>query len=300
MAKKEDLLTSKIAYELLKLKEGDRIPTTPSLVKKYGVGFGTVDKAINNLKSLGIVELQAKGQRGTYLLKKDFKELYLLSDIGPIVGQIPLPNAIEYEALATGLTCAFKEAGLPLNLTFKNGAKSRLESLLSRRCDFIVMSGSSIECIDKQNITIIANLDKNTYYSNLYVMRNKNASHDRKDWIIGVDRNSYDNIIFTELEFKDNAKREFSYYNLPYAVANGTIDAAVIHSRTMVAAEYFNSGNIVLEPLTRVEEVHKEASHASFVALKDNTVVIELFEKVLDLKIIQKVVKQIINRRSMK
>lgn len=300
MAKKEDLMTSKIACELLRLKEGDKIPTMPSLVKKYGVGFGTVDKALTNLKSTGVVELQSKGQVGTYLIKKDFKKLSLLSDSGPFVAQIPLPNAIEYEGLATGLTCAFKAAGLPFSLTFKNGAKSRLENLKNGRCDFTVVSGNSAKCIDKEEFKVLRKLEQNTYYSSLYVLRRKDAG-DRNSWTVGVDSSSYDNIIFTNCEFPENEKKEFPYYNLPYAVANGSIDAAVIHSRSLLAVDYvdyLNMGAILLEPLTHIEALKEDASYASFVALKANSVVTELFEEVLDVKIINDVVRQIINRET--
>ncbi len=292
MANKEDIITRQLANEFLRNNEGDQIETMPMLAKKYSVGFGTIDKALNNLKTKGVIELHARGQMGTFLVKKDFLKLFELAGNGPFVGQLPLPNAIEFEGLATGFTEVFSNAGVPFALNFKNGASARLESLLNKRCDFIIVSESSAErIIANEETEIVAKLSPKTFYSNLYVIYRKDAEK-RDEWKIGVDHKSYDNMLFSEREFPSNQKINIPYYNFPYAIADGRIDAAVIHSRTFVAIDLINK--LEFEPLIH-KEVIGEVSRATIVTLKENIPACELFKNIIDVKKIEQIGKMVVD-----
>lgn len=284
-----------IARELLFCEKGERIPTTTYLANKFSVGLGTVEKSLSVLKEGGIITLQPRGQMGTYLLEKKTAELWNIADYGPLVGILPLPNTREYEGLATGITEVFAQAGIMLSLTFKNGSKERVKSLLSQRCDFVVLSSDAAETVLNQHkeLELAHTLSSYTYYSELVVMRRKQLDKDRAAWRVGVDQTSHDHIALTGQQFSANEKIDVHYVNIPYFIANGKIDAAVWHNKSLIPLDMIDF--IDIEPIQDL--VSPKASAAAIVTHKDKPHVSFAFRELCETSRIEQIHQEVIARK---
>jgi len=290
---RESLLCRELSRELMRSEEGSRIPTTTEIASRYQVGLGSVEKALSTLKDSGAVVLKARGKNGTFLVSKDQHKLFEFTGIDYFVGQLPLPNSIEYEGLATAFTKVFSESDVPCNLSFKNGSYARLENLLKRRADFIVVSEVCAQAFcSKSDVVVVADLSAHSFYSNMFVL-SRSDQKERRNWKIGVDATSHDNQYLSNMLFPDNPKVNLSYYNFQHAIAHGEIDAAIVHSRS------FSSSISLTDEFdiqTLGDDLLGKMTGASVLARKDDRLFIELFEKTIDLARLSDVVEKVVNR----
>lgn len=289
-------IAMEIARELIFIEVGERIPTTPYFVDKFSVGFGTVEKALKLLKESEAIKIQARGQMGTYLLNKNVVSLWNISDYGPLVGLLPLPNSKEFEGLATGLTEAFMQAGISFSLNFKNGVKERVKRLLDYRCDFIVLSSNAAATVVKENdeLEIIKTLSNYTYYTEFVVMHSKNMTN-KDSWRFGVDQTSIDNMLMIEQHFPDNPKVNSYYINMPYLIADGKIDAAIWHNKSLIPLELIDYIDIYPLP----EAIPPELSAACIVVHKNKPEINLFFNEICDVDLIERTHNEVITRKKM-
>ncbi|RIE00392.1 hypothetical protein D3H35_28690 [Cohnella faecalis] len=233
---------------------------------------------------------------GTYLLSKDDAKLWQIADFGIIVGLLPLPNAIEYEGLATGFTESLLRSGVKFSLNYKHGAVERVKNLIDNRCDFIVLSNSAAETVLEQYTDLYAlqHLSALTYYSGVYLIKRKDLDIDKTKWRIGIDRTSYDHITFSDNEFPENSKVNVHYVNIPYFIANGTIDAAIILNRTHIAIDLMEY--LTIESLETTDYLRNRSS-ATIVTKKDLGMIGILFKEMVDLELIENVQRDVMERR---
>jgi hypothetical protein len=291
-------LTKKIARELLKCKIGMKIPTTPELAHKFSVGFGTIDKAMTALKEMDAIKVQPKGQMGTYLLEKNSAALWSIMDSGPIRGSIPIPNTLEFQGLATGLKESLREKKVDCSFSFKNGATLRVNELLNHQCDFVLLSyQAAVSVCEKHNdLKIIGTFHDKSYYGDIIILTRKNASKEVKDWRIGIDETSLDNIAFTNDLFEKNQKVKVMYMHIPYLIADGVIDAAVWHSSQLVPTK-------LIETLTfcpvdyDVTEKGIDSKAGAIVVNRDHEEMFSLLTELCDIDRILEIQKEVIARK---
>jgi len=296
-SKSADII-KKIARELVIFEVGSRIPTIPFFTKKLNVGSGTIDRVLSALKSDGILKLEARGQMGTFLLERDFTQLWQTADFGMVIGLLPLPNAGEYEGLATGLTEIFKNNEITFSLNFKNGGRERISSLLDDRCEFTVLSKAAAESVlgAYPELDKVMEFSNDTYYSDFIRVHSKKLASDPTQWRIGVDFTSFDHVILSENEFPDNEKIKVHYIHIPYLIADGKIDAAVCHNKSVIPFDLVDSiaTSSIRKPLSF--EYLKQASSAAIVAKKSRKEIFMLFAEICRKDTIEKIQRGVIER----
>ncbi|MFC5653823.1 YhfZ family protein [Paenibacillus solisilvae] len=273
-----------------------KIPTTPELAGMFSVGYGTVDKAMNALKETGAIKLQSKGQLGTILLEKNAAALWSIIDQGALVGSFPLPNTIEFEGLATGLIEMFAEKQVACNLSFKNGATLRVTQLLEHQCDFVVLSQLSAEqaCEKFTNLRSVCIMGKNSYYSDLIILRRKEVTPDMVKWRIGLDPTSYDHIALSDQQFTTNEKISVHYGNIPYLIAEGIIDAAIWHSSQLVPAALIDV--LAVQKVDNLQAASEKSIAAAIVINEERKEIIALFDELCDAEHIGSIQQKVISR----
>lgn len=234
LMKKNGMIVSKLASEFLFLKNGDKINTVENYSAKYGCGRGTVQSALDLIKKYEAINLVPRGKLGTFIDNIDYVKLTKLSGIDSLVGIMPLPYSKRYEGLATGIYLNVREKQMPLNFAFMRGSNSRLESLISNRCDFIIVSRLTAEHYLKEGkkIKIIKAFGEKSYVNEHVVLINKNFKGEKSKKIrVGIDRTSIDLKILTEKYFNDPNKEieyiELNYNNFLTSIENDIIDAAI-------------------------------------------------------------------------
>ncbi len=218
-----------LAKRLLDVPRGERIPSTATLAASAGVGFGTVQSALRGLLNEGAITITTHGHQGSRLVDRDIVALWGACDRGAVAAVLPPAQSSEFSGLATALTLAFEGAGVPLHLTFRQGARTRMALLDEGRVDFTVVSASTAAELDQR--TAHSELPEFTYYRRGSVLVITASGHEPDpDGRVATDPASYDHGLLTRAEFPNARLVEAPYGRIPDLVARGDADAAVWHA----------------------------------------------------------------------
>lgn len=265
---KNALACQRIAADLLGRSAGERLPTALKYQELFGVGSGTVQRALKELASVGAVRTRARGHQGTYIVELRVDKLWAIAGLGPVTGVMPLPNSTEWAGLATGLRSEFGRLGIPLQALYVHGSYRRAALVSEGGADFAVLSVEAAKHAspDGEGWATL-DLGPRTYYSDgsLVVLLRPGieetdgatrAGSEEAIRRVGIDPGSYDHTRLTKAEFPEEAGfgyAECAYPHIPAAVAEGKVDAAV-WNRTMLAIPLDLVG-VAARPLRQVESV---------------------------------------------
>jgi hypothetical protein len=133
------------------------------------------------------------------------------------------------QGLATGIKAALAESGIETYLTFSRGSRRRLQALEDGRCDAVVMSmlGAAEACGPREKIAL--ELPPGTHASGHMVFERAGREEGNRSLRVGLDRDSVDLQLMTELEFGGRSV-EFvpaTYMQFGELFRSGRVDAAV-------------------------------------------------------------------------
>jgi DNA-binding transcriptional ArsR family regulator len=267
---KNGIALVKIAKILMGVSSGNRIPKISELSDQLGMGRGTVQVALKRLEETGIIQLESRGHQGTYLLQIDITEMWKLVAFQTLAGAMPLPYSKRYEGLATGLYQAFEEINLPFNLAYMRGADSRIDSLINKRYDFVLISHHAAKkAIDQgKQIEVILNFGTGSYLSaHTLLFDNEEFCEIKNGMKIGVDSDSIDQ---RDLTYKVCEGKQVDYIELPYTqiLSNlqiGQIDACVFNGDE-IEEKYINIKRV---PIPQLEQ--KSNTEAVVLVRKEDT-----------------------------
>jgi hypothetical protein len=232
---KAALVSRDIARSLIGLPVGERIPGTAELARRYGAGFGTVQKVLGTLEDSGAIQLASHGSRGTILSAKDPARLWQSASLPAITFLLPLPNFPEHEGLASALTDAMEGLGIPFALSYMQGARQRIRAVTEGRCDLVALSlgAAAAACAGEPALACVLDLPMCEYYrrGSLGVLIPTDTGSDsmtsRGARRVGVDMSSHDHDILTSAEFPSATRIRVHFPQIPQLLESGTIDAAI-------------------------------------------------------------------------
>lgn len=256
---------SGVAARLLAVDPGARVPTTARLAADLGVGYGTVHTALRGLHADGVVRLSTHGHQGTRLLDRDVAALWRASGRGSLVGVLPLPQSREFAGLATAAATLAEKAALPLQLTFRQGARERFALLHEQRVDWVLVSGAAAQ--EESPRCLAVPLPPHTYYDRDSVVVVTAAGrvpdpHGR----VAIDRHSYDHTALTRAEFPDAGYVTAAYWWIPDMIAHGEVDAAVWHRTS--SSSLVTATGLAIHPLRGPGPAAGDARHRAAVAYR--------------------------------
>jgi YhfZ C-terminal domain/Helix-turn-helix domain len=218
---KKGLVTQKVTEDLLFVEVDERIPKIDDLSKKFNVGRGTIQSVLKSLEESGCIELEARGHLGTFLRKKNIKQLLQLSGIKNFIGVMPLPYSKKYEGMATALHEEFELLDLTLHIAFMRGAEVRIENVLEGRYDFTLVSKfAAKEAITKnKELLIVKEFGPRSYVSGHTLVFSDDSKSIKNGIKIGLDRYSTDQQTLTLMEVGD-MKVEFVQLNYMHLKEN--------------------------------------------------------------------------------
>lgn len=211
----------------------ERIKTVTAYSKDLKVSRGTIQNSIKYLVDNEAIELESRGQLGTFLVKKDIIKLLQISGLNYIIGSMPLPYSKRYEGLSTAIIKSIEEnLNLPMNMSYMRGSKNRMEMVLSGRYDFTITSKfAALDAIkDNDNLEIVKEFGPYSYLSRHVIMYTNENFRDIEDGMIAaIDKDSVDQEQLTLLATKDK-KVDFiytSYSQLTENLLESKIDFAI-------------------------------------------------------------------------
>lgn len=223
----------KLAKFFLALDADERIPTISVFEKELDVARGTVQIALETLKSNKAITTVSKGHMGSYLLKKDIYKLLEFADISFVIGVMPLPYSKKYEGLATGLkTVLDNQFGLRINLAYMSGSNSRIDMIESGRYDFSIVSKYTAELAISNNkaIKIIQSFGEHSYLSGHCIVFAKDIEPVLRDNLtLGIDMNSLDQeqLTYKVVNGYKVKLEKLNYNQIMEKISTKEIDAAV-------------------------------------------------------------------------
>ena len=298
---KQGLVTTQLAWDLLQYQPGDQIARAQDYARKYGVGAGTVQAALQQLFNADVVKVEARGRWGTFIQEIDYPGLWQFTVRGPVVGSMPLPYSPLYEGLATGLHEVFREATVLLNLTFVRGSLNRLEAMAHERCDFAVVSRLAFNKMqeDGHNVTLAKSMGPGTWIENhVLVFRDASFSKIQPGMRVGIDNQSIDHAALVhgacaeqDVEFVD-----IGYMQIRSALDTGQIDATVwnVDDFTLRPAPSFK---IVLPQEVGFGDLYNIYSEAVIIVTQDQWELVNLLKSIIDIEAFLTVQADVVARK---
>lgn len=227
----------RLSLDMLGRPTGSRVPTTVDYQKQFGVGSGTVQKALAILEHSGAVTLSRHGHLGTRLVDQDEGLLWTMSGRGQVRLALHPPGPITGFGLLKGLQSEFDTLGVPLDVHYAPGGEERADLVASGDVDAGLVSAGvadSLRRAVRRKITTV-NLGDGLYYApgSVFVVRREDAAKRPRRVRVGIDRSSRDHSVVTSAAFPDDAKNvhvDCAYSQVLTALLERRIDVALWHS----------------------------------------------------------------------
>jgi hypothetical protein len=219
----------KIAEYLLNLEAEDPIKSVRELASAFKASVGTISNAIQYLESAEIVKIDRRGHLGSFLIEKSLGGLWNVIQEGPLVIAFTIPSNLRFEGLATALKALLKASSIQTYLIFIRGSSTRIQALRENRCNAIVLSKLTADGQCGKNEKVALELSPESWLTEnrLYFRKGKESS--TAPIKVGIDPDSYDHKLITELEFKNQPYDAVltNFTQLPRLLLGGQIDATV-------------------------------------------------------------------------
>lgn len=293
---KDGIVVNHLIEDLIMKKVGDQVDTIQAYSALFGVGRGTVQRALQFLKENGAIALDARGRAGTTIARIDRKKLLSLYSKRKFIGVMPLPYSLRYQGLATGLFLESQEKEIDLQMAFMRGAESRLSMLIEGNYDFVIMSRLSADDAIRAHDSLvnICNFGPGTYVNEHVVILNRKFTTLKDGMRFGMDVSSRDMMILTNHMCRDVA---VPYVHLPYMqlvnkVETGAIDAAVVNTDD-IPDLHQRFHTIPID----VAHFKRKDTEASVVTLRQNRIILQLFQSAFDNTAIAEVQRDVVEGR---
>src|SRR5436190_1094327 len=199
---RSDELRALLAAFLVEAPIGGRIPTVRDLGAHFGASIGAVQQSLARLVEAGAIRVDSRRGQGTILSGRSLGALWSAARNEPLIVALPLPMTRQIQGLATGIKAALAETGIETYLTFSRGSRRRLHALEDGRCHAVVMSmlGAAEACGPRDEIALT--LPPGTHASGHIVFERARTEESDRSLRVGLDRDSVDLQLMTELEFR--------------------------------------------------------------------------------------------------
>ena len=222
----------KLAEHLLQVGPGDRLPSVSDYCALLSAGSGTVQAALKTLIDAGAIVLESHGYQGTHVVSTNLSLLWKFSQHSVLIGCMPLPYTKRFQGMATALYQQFEQANIPLSLNYVRGGRWRVQRLMEGHIDYTICSRltakSALE--EYSNICVALDLGERSFVGQCCILfASPNENHIRNGMRIGVDRGTYDHVVFNEALCKglDVTFEPLNYPQIFSALRKGLIDATM-------------------------------------------------------------------------
>ncbi len=283
------LTVSRMAQDLMRRVEGERIPSISEYMERFQVSRGTVQNSLGYLKEKQAVVLASRGRLGTYIERLDYHRLQDCSLTKELLGSMPLPYSRTYQGLATALYNALSP--FSVNLVYARGSEDRLQLVDSGVCQFAACSRYAAEQAiqDRANIEIAVDLGPGTYLSrHVLVLRDPEATGIEPGMRVAYDHTSLDQRRITEgitRNVEGIQLVELRAHQTVNAIRNNVIDAGVWNLDEIMDSGYENLHMVDLDRTTYTDAF----STAVLVVRQGEESLCQLLRRYIDLPRVRKI-----------
>lgn len=291
-------LDSTLANYLLSLQTGDQLLSTRKLARLYDASLGSISTAINNIEESGAVTISRRGHLGSFLEEKSIKMLWDIAGNSPMVIGLTLPSFRKCEGLATALYSLLNGAGIETYLTFMRGSTNRINALRGGRCSAIVMSRLAADELGDGGEEVVLELPPSSFTGEHRVFYRSSSDGSSQPWKVGIDYESLDIRLLTEMEFAgSNVEfQSMTFTQIDLHLEDSPVDAAITTSDFM---DRLASKGIMSRPLSAKARalVGDRASSAAIVVSTKSPATKIVLQELLDPQEILTIQQEVVEGR---
>lgn len=229
-----------VVNEVLARRVGDTMPTNASFKSEYGIGAGTLQRAINLLQERGAVRLTSRGHLGRTIVAIDVGQCWQAAGLDAVRLLLPPGGATEFDLLEAQLSEALTKLGIPHTVTHQRGGARRLVDVVAGAHDLTAVSWGVVDAAladGAAELGPMRRLDRGTYYADGQMVAVTRVSQVGRPKTVAIDRDSPDHVALTLAEFPQD--RGFEYVAAPFPevpawVARGRVDVGIWHRTATV------------------------------------------------------------------
>lgn len=259
-----------IVINALQMGLGGKLLTNTQFNSKYGIVAGTIQRALNALKTTEALVTLSKGHMGRVITKIDTGLCWSIAKLEPVQLIMPSSGSVEIDILIKNITRRLSQLNIPYFITNEPGGENRITQVISGCYDIALVSQGAAENMQHQLAKEqVKTLAPNTYYSlNRLVIVSRTEDSKTKWKKIAIDHNSSDHTRITNAEFPLQNGFEYietDFRHIPARVLRQEVDAGLWHITSspvplnlsgLSASDLTNDGSIA---------VHHRISAAAFV-----------------------------------
>ena len=227
-----------IARTIISIGLSGRLPITSWFQEVMGIGSGTVQKALLELKKSGAVTLVSRGHQGTFVVSWNFSLLWDAARIPPVHIQLPPRGSQEATQVAYAFAEQCSQWDVAATVSYLRGAHSRLASLEKGVADIVLLSSGSAKMLlanlPTQRYEMFDVGNGSYYRPDSLVVVGKTSAATSKRQRVGIDYHSSDHQRLTRAQFPEQECYyvEVDFTLLPRLVFLGEVDTGVWHQET--------------------------------------------------------------------
>jgi hypothetical protein len=292
---KRDEINQRLAAYFLSLKPGINIDSIRDLAGSMDASIGLISESISRLEELGAIEIDRRGQLGSFLVSQSVGRLWAAAVNQPLVIAHTLPSNRRYEGLATALKKIFNDAGIETYFIFVRGSRTRLKALRENRCHIAIISQFAAEGMLSRSEEIAITLPPGSFVKSHQVFF-RTDSKNNKRIKVAIDPDSYDQMQLSNIEFKGQSIdfHKITFMSIHQYLIEKKVDTAIWTEEDM---ENQLGDLISKRPLSAKtnEIVAGRDTKAALVTRTDDTPTRALIQKVVDEGIVNKIQQDVIS-----
>lgn len=231
-----------IVGDALSKRVGDTLARTDDVRQSFGVGVGTVQRALELLAERGALHTISRGHLGRRIEAIDIGQCWQAAGLAPVRIVMSPPGSVEVTALEFTLSDELARLGVPYTVHHLPGGNPRLEQLREGQADLTVVSAGTFEGLvegwSSRTSVVSRQLAPGTYYApeRLLILTTDAAGPTQELRRIAIDRESFDHEALTLAQFPPATGRSYlqvPFPEVPAHVLAGVVDAGIWRITTL-------------------------------------------------------------------
>jgi len=221
---------SALARDALSVGLDGTLPTNQHYQSEYGIGAGTLQRALDQLRSRRVLKTTSRGHLGRVVTALNIAGAWRAGALDPVRVVLPPAGPVEITMLQLVVAEALSKLGIPHTARNLRAASTRLALLQQGEADLAVVSTGGLSGADRPFLS--RSLGVGTYYGldRIAVVSRRDETAPRR--LIAIDRDSPDHRAITHGEFPIDDGYTYvqvPFPHIPAAVLAKRVDAGIWH-----------------------------------------------------------------------
>lgn len=219
-----------IAVDALVVGEGGKLPTNSTYLDRMGIGAGTVQRALKELRECHALTVVSRGHLGRVVDHLDIAAAWRAAWLPPVRLALPPAGPVEILALQQVLAEALSAIGILHTVTHIRGGSTRLAMAMGGEADMALASAGVLTIAPPPHR--YRRLGKGTYYGPDRIAVVTRADATQPPQRIAIDPDSPDHQLLTHGQFPPGPSIQYvpvPFPRVPATVLSGTADAGIWH-----------------------------------------------------------------------